>query len=107
MRLSLMKILCIANVTPNPNSGAAGTEFQAKALQKLNHTVGDVWADELSLFELPVADRNALRRRLQNTKYDVVHVNRPPMAIWQRKPFGGWILEPMRAYSLEKVIRSG
>jgi hypothetical protein len=71
-----LKILFIANVTPNPNSGAAGTEFQAKALQKLNHTVGDVWADELShedtsvsiiYLNSPVAYRNALIRRLQNT----------------------------------------
>jgi glycosyltransferase involved in cell wall biosynthesis len=83
-----MKILFMANVTPNSNSGAAGTEFQtAKALRELGCKVDDVWTDELShhvshynlynLFELPVAYRNALRRRLQSTKYDVVHVNQP------------------------------
>ena len=44
-----MKILCMANVAPNPNSGAAGTEFQTiKALRELGHTVDDVWTDELS-----------------------------------------------------------
>jgi glycosyltransferase involved in cell wall biosynthesis len=83
-----MKILCMANVPPNPSSGAAGTEFQTiKALRDLGHTVDGVWTDELShhlghfnlynLLELPVAYRNALKRRLQNTNYDVVHVNQP------------------------------
>ena len=78
----------MANVAPNPSSGAAGTEFQTmKALRELGHTVDDVWTDELShhlrhfnlynLLELPVAYRNALRKRLQSTTYDVVHVNQP------------------------------
>ena len=78
----------MANVAPNPSSGAAGTELQTiKALRELGHTVDDVWTDQLShyvrhfnlynLLELPVAYRNALRRRLQSTKYDVVHVNQP------------------------------
>jgi glycosyltransferase involved in cell wall biosynthesis len=83
-----MKILFLANVAPNPNSGAAGTEFQTiKALRKLGHTVDDIWTERLShyvghfnlynLFELPVAYRNAVRSQFQNTKYDVVHVNQP------------------------------
>jgi glycosyltransferase involved in cell wall biosynthesis len=83
-----MKILFVANIAPNPNSGAAGTEFQTtKALRELGHTVDDVWTDELShhvrhfnlynLLELPVAYRTALKKRLQNTSYDVVHVNQP------------------------------
>ena len=84
----LMKILFMANVSPSPNSGAAGTEFQtAKALRELGHTVDDVWTDELShhlghfnlynLLELPFSYRKALRRQLQSRKYDVVHVNQP------------------------------
>jgi glycosyltransferase involved in cell wall biosynthesis len=83
-----MKILFMANLAKNPSSGAAGTEFQTvKALRKLGHMVDDVWEDQLShhvghfnlynLLELPVAYRNALRRRLQSTNYDVVHVNQP------------------------------
>ena len=58
-----------------------------KALRELGHTVDDVWTDELShhighfnlynLLELPFAYRNALRKRLESTKYDVVHVNQP------------------------------
>jgi hypothetical protein len=83
-----MRILFMANLAKNPSSGAAGTEFQTvKALRKLGHMVDDVWEDQLShhvghfnlynLLELPVAYRNALRRRLQSTNYDVVHVNQP------------------------------
>jgi glycosyltransferase involved in cell wall biosynthesis len=83
-----MKILIMANVAPNPSSGAAGTEFQtAKALRELGHTVDNVWTDELShylkhfnlynLLELPLAYRNVLIRRLRSKKYDVVHVNQP------------------------------
>jgi glycosyltransferase involved in cell wall biosynthesis len=83
-----MKILFMANVAPNPSSGAAGTEFQTmKALRELGHTVDDVWTDELShhlghfnlynLLELPIAYRDALRKRLLSKKYDVVHVNQP------------------------------
>jgi len=78
----------MANVAPNPNSGAAGTEFQTtKALRDLGHTVDEAWTDELShhvghfnlynLLELPMAYRTALRKRVQSTKYDVVHVNQP------------------------------
>ena len=81
-----MKILMMSNYAPNPNSGAGGTGFQTiKALRELGHTVDDVWTDELSnhlghfnlynLLELPMAYRNVLRKRLQNTAYDVVHVN--------------------------------
>jgi glycosyltransferase involved in cell wall biosynthesis len=83
-----MKILFMANVAPNPNSGLAGTELQTvDALRKLGHVVDDVWADQLShhighfnlynLCELPIAYRNALKRRLRHTNYDVVHVNQP------------------------------
>jgi glycosyltransferase involved in cell wall biosynthesis len=83
-----MKILFMANVAPNPNSGAAGTEFQTtKALRDLGHTVDEAWTDDLShhvghfnlynLLELPLAYRNALKKRVQSTKYDVVHVNQP------------------------------
>src|SRR5262245_36750658 len=83
-----MKILFMVNGAPNQSSGAAGTEFQTtKALRELGHTVDNVWTDELShhlghsklynLLELPFAYRNALRKRLQSTKYDVVHANQP------------------------------
>src|SRR5262249_16937449 len=86
--LNIMRILLMVNLPRNPNSGAAGTEFQtAKALRTLGHTVDDVWTDELShhvehfnlynLLELPFAYRNALRKRLQGASYDVVHVNQP------------------------------
>ena len=83
-----MKILCMANVAPNPSSGAAGTEFQTiRALRELGHTVDDVWADGLShhlghfklydLLELPLAYWIALKKHVQSAEYDVVHVNQP------------------------------
>ena len=83
-----MKILFMANVAPNPNTGSAGTEFQtAKALREIGHSVDNVWTDGLShhvphfnlynLLELPLAYRSALKKKLQSKKYDVVHVNQP------------------------------
>jgi glycosyltransferase involved in cell wall biosynthesis len=83
-----MKILFMANVAPNPNTGASGTEFQtARALRALGHTVDNVWTDDLShnlrhfnlynLVELPFAYRRALEKKLQTKRYDVVHVNQP------------------------------
>jgi glycosyltransferase involved in cell wall biosynthesis len=83
-----MKILFMANVAPNPSTGAAGTEFQtARALRDLGHTVDNVWTDDLShhlahfnlynLLELPVAYKRVLTKKFQNTNYDVVHVNQP------------------------------
>ncbi len=43
-----MKILFAANVSPDPNSGAAGTEFQTIAgLRRLRHEVDEIWAEEL------------------------------------------------------------
>jgi glycosyltransferase involved in cell wall biosynthesis len=83
-----MKILFMANVAPNPSSGAAGTELQTvNALRDIGHAVDDIWTEELShhlkhfrlydLIELPFAYTNALKRRFRNKKYDVVHVNQP------------------------------
>ena len=83
-----MKILFMANVAPNPSSGAAGTELQTvNALRDIGHAVEDIWTEELShhikhfklydLLELPFAYTNAVKRRLRNKKYDVVHVNQP------------------------------
>ena len=78
----------MANVAPNPSSGAAGTELQTvNALRDIGHAVDDIWTEELShhikhfklydLLELPFAYTNAVKRRLRNKKYDVVHVNQP------------------------------
>ena len=83
-----LKILFMANVEPNPNSGAAGTELQTiNAMQKLGHKVDAIWQDNLShiikhgnlhnLIELPIAYRRIMRERLRLTDYDVIHVDQP------------------------------
>ncbi len=83
-----MKILMVADVPPDPNSGAAGTEYQTMlALRNLGHTVDAIWANDLRhrirhgnlhyLLELPWAYRDAIRERTLDQQYDVIHVNQP------------------------------
>lgn len=83
-----MRILLMADTPANPDSGAAGTEFQTvMALRRMGHEVDTVWADQLShrirhgnlhyLFELPRAYRNTMLEKLSASSYDVVHVNQP------------------------------
>jgi glycosyltransferase involved in cell wall biosynthesis len=83
-----MRILFAADVPPDPDSGAAGTEYQTvEALRKLGHEVDCVWADRLPhrirhgnlhyLLELPRAYRAAVRRYSSERTYDVYHVNQP------------------------------
>ena len=85
---SPMRILFMADVPPNPYSGAAGTEWQTvEALRQLGHDVDTVWAGDLPhrirhgnthyLLELPKAYRDAVQRRLKQRDYDVIHVNQP------------------------------
>lgn len=72
----------------NPDSGAAGTEYQtALALRSLGHEVDTVWADELPrrlhhgnlhyLLELPFTYRARMLAQLQTKAYDVVHASQP------------------------------
>ena len=81
-----MRILFAADVNRDPNSGAAGTEYQTLAgLRRLGHEVDEIWRDDLPhwvrhgnlhyLLELPRAYRRAIRRKWQQGSYDVVHVN--------------------------------
>lgn len=81
-----MRILFAADVPPDINTGAAGTELQTiRALRGLGHQVDEIWADDLPrrishgnlhyLLELPRGYRDAIRRRWQSNTYDVVHVN--------------------------------
>ncbi len=83
-----MRILLMADTPANPDSGAAGTEYQTVlAMRRLGHEVDAVWADGLShrirhgnlhyLAELPFAYRKRMIERLQSKAYDVVHVNQP------------------------------
>lgn len=78
----------MADVPPDPNSGAAGTEYQtAAALRRLGHEVETVWADAMPhrirhgnlhyLLELPYAYRSAMLTGLRRQPFDVIHVNQP------------------------------
>ena len=83
-----MRVLMLADVPANPDSGAAGTEYQTiAALRRGGHDVDAVWADALPhrikhwnlhyLFELPFAYRREMLSRMKSKDYDVVHVNQP------------------------------
>lgn len=78
----------MANVPPDPNSGAAGTELQTvSALRELGCEVDTVWRQDLThciahgnlhnLIELPLAYRQAMLARHRRKPYDVVHANQP------------------------------
>jgi glycosyltransferase involved in cell wall biosynthesis len=83
-----MRILMMTDATENPDSGAAGTEYQtANALRELGHEVDTIWASRLPrrlshgnlhyLLELPFTYRARMLERLQAQRYDVVHVSQP------------------------------
>ena len=83
-----MRILFAADVLPNPDSGAAGTEYRTiHALREAGHDVDAIWAGDLPhrvrhgnlhyALELPRAYRSALRAALARNRYDVLHVNQP------------------------------
>lgn len=83
-----LTILMMADVAPDPDRGAAGTEVQtARALRALGHDVDAVWAGDLGrriqhgnlhlLLELPRAYERAVLEALRTKAYDVVHVNQP------------------------------
>jgi glycosyltransferase involved in cell wall biosynthesis len=84
----MMRILLMADVDPDPNAGAAGTEMStASALRALGHEVDTIWAPQLGrriahgnlhyLLELPRAYRREMRRAAAARAYDVIHVNQP------------------------------
>lgn len=81
-----MRILFAADVHPDPDSGAAGTEWQTiQALRQLGHEVDEIWAEDLGrrikhgnlhyLLELPYRYRAVIGERCRTRDYDVLHVN--------------------------------
>jgi glycosyltransferase involved in cell wall biosynthesis len=83
-----MKILIGADVSPDPNAGAAGTVVQTnEALAALGHTVEAFWAEDIGrrirhgnlhyALELPWRYRTLVRHRLASTGYDVVQLSQP------------------------------
>lgn len=84
-----MKILVVQPTPPDPDSGSAGTEYQTGVhLQQLGHKVDYLWRDDLvgpqirnglldQALLLAFRMRRAVRKRLAERPYDVVHVNEP------------------------------
>jgi glycosyltransferase involved in cell wall biosynthesis len=84
-----LRFLTIANVPPDPNSGAAGTVYATNvALRELGHEVDEIWADQLgprkiqhgnlhSLIEQPRAYRRAVLKAIGRKNYDVIVMNQP------------------------------
>ena len=83
-----MRILVAADVPPDPDRGAAGTEVQTVcALRALGAHVDTIWDADLGrrishgnlhlLLELPRTYERAIVRAMQSTRYDVLHVNQP------------------------------
>ena len=81
-----LRILMMADVPPDPDRGAAGTEVRtAEALRSLGYEVDCIWAQDLGrridhgnlhlLLELPRAYEQAVLRLRK--PYDVFHVNQP------------------------------
>ncbi|MEZ5942728.1 MAG: glycosyltransferase family 4 protein [Planctomycetaceae bacterium] len=84
-----LRILTVANVPPNPNSGAAGTVFHTNAaLRELGHDVDEIWDKDLgprriqhgnlhSLLEQPWRYRAAVAKATAAKKYDAVMLSQP------------------------------
>jgi glycosyltransferase involved in cell wall biosynthesis len=83
-----MRVLFMADVPKDPNTGASGTELRTmEALRALGHEIDEVWASDLGrrirhgnlhyLFELHINYQRRLRQALASRSYDVVHVNQP------------------------------
>src|ERR1044072_3723646 len=83
-----MKILFMADVAPDPSSGAAATELRtAEGLRRVGQEVDAIWAPQLGrriahgnlhyLLELPRAYRREMLHAFARSHYDVVHVNQP------------------------------
>lgn len=81
-----LRILFAADVPEDPDSGAAGTEFQTiQALRRRGHEVETIWATDMVrriahgnlhyLLELPGAYRRAIAARCARQNFDVLHVN--------------------------------
>lgn len=87
--LGYTNVLTVANVPPDPNSGAAGTIWQTnRALRNLGHEVDEIWADQLgprrithgnlhSLIEQPRAYRREVLKALSKKQYDVIQISQP------------------------------
>lgn len=117
-----MRILFAADVPPDPNSGAAGTEWQTiAALRQAGHHVDAIWRDDLPhrirhgnlhyLLELPRGYRRVIRGHCRHGDYDVIHVNQSHcfLAAQEHRRLGRRGVFVMRSHGLddhmEQVLR--
>jgi len=113
-----VKILVMADLAADLNSGAAGTEMQTvEGLRRLGHEVDTVWGDGLPhriahwnlhyLLELPWAYKAAMLERLKSTRYDVVQVNQPHgyLAAKALRDLGGGPVFVFRTHGLELRLK--
>ncbi|MCA9079625.1 MAG: glycosyltransferase family 4 protein [Planctomycetaceae bacterium] len=112
---SPLRILTLANVPPDPNSGAAGTVYHTNvALRELGHEVDELWAHDLgrrrishgnlhSLLEQPRLYRDAVLKAVSNKSYDVVQMSQPQAWLAARdlksRQFQGLVMN--RSHGLE------
>lgn len=109
-----LKILTVADVPADPNSGAAGTVYWTNvALRSLGHEVDEVWQDDLphrirhgnlhALWEQPRGYRDAVSAKLARRDYDVIQMSQPQAflaAEWLKKRrFPGIVVN--RSHGLE------
>jgi hypothetical protein len=84
-----LRILSVADVHPDPNSGAAGTVYHTNAaLRELGNHVDELWSDDLgprrirhgnlhSLLEQPLAYRRRIIRAVAAKDYDAILSQQP------------------------------
>jgi len=110
-----LRILSIANVPPDPNSGAAGTVYATNfAFRELGNEVDEIWADQLgprrirhgnlhSLIEQPRAYRREVAAAIHRKNYDAIVISQPQgylAAKWlKQQNFKGVVLN--RSHGLE------
>ena len=110
-----LRILTVADVPPDPDSGAAGTVYHTNvAFRELGHEVYEVWADQLgprrirhgnlhSLLEQPRTYRREVLKAVAKKDYDVVIMSQPQAYLAARalkkRGFGGLVIN--RSHGLE------
>lgn len=88
MMESPLRFLMVADLPPDPDGGASGTQLRMiRWLRQLGHNVDAIWAADLphyishgnshDIFEKPLGYRSAIRKKWMDGTFDVVCVNQP------------------------------
>jgi glycosyltransferase involved in cell wall biosynthesis len=110
-----LRVLFVADLPPDPNAGASGTEFQtAQALRVIGHEVDEVWQEQLPhrirhgnlhyLLEQPGAYWHVINERAHKLHYDVIHLNQSAAWLaarnWHRQHMTGVVVS--RSHGFEQ-----